>query len=380
VRVLENTISKAYQTILSPFLYLTMDRCPPEILAEIAAILPLRDLRVFRRTCRLFAETSVPSLTRQLRVINTVPCLLAFLDFLKHRAGGYSHQLTIYHGEWPWYELEKGVPSALRKYIHPITWAEASRTWSSNAAEFQELSEELMVDILGRLPNLCSLTVDCVRPFGQEPIRAPKMYGQSGKNWIPPTINVTTNGTINTAMRCLSQQSTLKSLRIRGRVQPYTLERYETPLGITDLRITSLVADLGGSWNFLANFSNLRHLDLSLVTWPYSVPYQHPACLPWLESLCLTGTNIDEESLVAMFNSSLKLKDVTLTNVGLLGSWYSCLMNIKMLDREIVLRLSGTVLGFDLNRARLELKGEKKLLLSPPVELEWPPDSQVTFT
>jgi hypothetical protein len=70
---------------------------------------------------------------------------------------------------------------------------------------------------------------------------------------------------------------------------------------------------------------------------------------------------------MVIFIKSPKLQKVTFTDVTLLRSWHSYLLKVRNLDREIVLALNGIVLGFDLNRARLDLEGERRLRLSPPV-------------
>jgi len=79
-----------------------MDQLPPEILSEIACLLPTPELRHLRFANRYIACSVIPVLFRSLSVINTAEHIEGLIEFIKQSPtiARFSQKLTVFHATW----------------------------------------------------------------------------------------------------------------------------------------------------------------------------------------------------------------------------------------------------------------------------------------
>ncbi|KAI1286606.1 hypothetical protein F5Y03DRAFT_405866 [Xylaria venustula] len=331
-----------------------METIPDEIMINITASLPTGDLGRFRLASRRCAETGLPVMARQLRVLNTVTCLQNFNQFLTTIPAVYTRALTIYHSKWPIFSHGEWQthPLLLREKVpHSGLSAPGSLASSAVLQEYQEFLSrdderryhsdlEIVAEILGRLPNLLTVTIETLQPWGRVPGPNP---------WTSPTFNTAMNRMVRCVIHSLHKRPRVHTLDIRGKTPQAVLLECPIPTTITTLRIKSLVGGPLAPSNtplLIPGHASLRVLEVNCPARPRLVFLPNP--LPELQALYLQGCVVQEESLVSLYSTPalcrMHLSNITLTK----GTWASCLSRMRAISHQPSLELSGIFDGHDL--------------------------------
>lgn len=358
-----------------------MEKLPPELLAGVAELLSTQDLRAFRLACWRWARIAFPIIARRLYIINTVSCLVEFKAFLDTIPTTFTRELVIYQGKWPVFSRREWEISPLllyERYPYPSHSAQAIRSNHLTAEAFLDYrsfirsererskswDSNTMMEILGSLPNLRSVLLECLQPWGQMPLTNPKLSALRRKLWISPTFNGSTDGLIGCVVKSSTLHPTFRILHVRGRLHSSTLQSLPLQL-VTDLQLGSLVVHPKESWTFLSRLPNLRRLEITAAIDSPLAIFQHRETLSSLEILALERLYVNEDYLVTLMTNSPALKMVRLVDMRLAsGSWKSCFYQIRRASRRTSYELKGAFGGIDPTCERFLLEGGAKILLS----------------
>ncbi|KAI0818427.1 hypothetical protein GGR55DRAFT_694662 [Xylaria sp. FL0064] len=323
---------------------------PDEIMINIAALLPTIDLAQFRLASRHCARTGLPIVARQLRVLNTATCLRNFSQFLKTIPTDYIHTLTVYHSKWPTFSQDEWQTHPLLQTVPRSGLSGPDSSASAVLQEYQEfLSEEnrrryyadleIVAEILSRLPNLLTVTIETLQVWDRVPEPNP---------WTSPTFNTTMNRMVRCVINSLHRSPSIHTLDIRGKTPQAVLLECPLPITISTLRIKSLVGEPLAPSNkplSIPGHASLKVLEVNCPSRPRWVLFPSP--LPELQALSLQGCVMQEESLVSLY-STLTLRRMHLSNITLAtGTWGSCLSRMKALSHQPSLELRGIFDGYN---------------------------------
>ncbi|KAI0550151.1 hypothetical protein F4679DRAFT_544159 [Xylaria curta] len=336
----------------------TMESLPNEMLYEMAAWLPLADLRQFRLADRRCAAIGLPILVRHLYVLNTIACLQEFRDFLKTIPTAYTRALTIYHGKWPGCSRKEWETHPLHRYeqfsrprgsdevARPITplASSAFRRYreflSREDARSYQSDLDIIADILKQIPNLRHVTIETLQPFGAVTTRMARCV-----------------------IRSLQDNPNIHSLDMRGRIRPSILHDCPIPCTITTLRVNYPAGGPlrpGHAPLSIPSHTQLRILEVHCPARPRLVL---AGALPQLQCLYLQGCIIPEESLLLASSgrhfARMHLCDITLSE----GTWQSFFPRMRARSSKPLLVLQGEFYGYDPSCFQFEARGHTLNLL-----------------
>lgn len=297
-----------------------MENLPPEMLFEIAKALAVEDLRRFRLTCRRCALATFPVLARRLYVLNTVPCLVEFKSFLSTIPRACTKELVIYQGKWPVISRQAWELSPLllpEGYPRPPSKVGEGRLNQPTEAflRYQDFMEnersrksawdmEILAEVLRRLPNLSSISVEHLQPWGQMSVTNPQLARLRKEIWVSPIFNGNTDHLVQCLSQVASSHQKLRKLAVHGRLHSSTLQNCEGFKSIAELTLGSLVVHSEEKWNFLSSFPYLRQLDINVATNSSAAGFQHRGTFAFLTTARLRRVCISEEHLLLLVTKS----------------------------------------------------------------------------
>ena len=317
-----------------------MDRFPAEIIALVAAFLPLAALREFRLVSRRLADVAYPILTQHLSVVNTAECLEEFERFIHQDqlAARCVKRLTIYYGSWPvctrddWethllplggcHRMDVGrqrshlADQAYRDYRDFIR-REGSREQS-----------DLLVALRG-LPNLRSIALAPLRASHHQQSQYSRLRK---KIWLQPYMKDSVSPTVTWVLGALNGFCQVRELEIKGNINPYDIEGPVRAEFIETLKISSLrCSDDQKLSRFLSSFGRIRELSLEMhdIVGGTAIPLDR-VLWPNLEVLELTNARTSGISMASFIQRHTSLSVLRARGTSMVGaSWESVLRDAQ---------------------------------------------------